>query len=162
MKTILVVLLAVALFSCQSNSDSEARLQSQIDSLQTKLADSYKPGLGEFMSSVQAHHAKLWYAGHNQNWKLADYELTELKELFQDITKYNTDRKEASLVGMIQGPINQVSNAIQSQNVKQFDDNFTLLTKTCNACHLASRYEFNVVKVPEGQMFDNQEFKPAN
>jgi hypothetical protein len=160
MKSLLLVAAAFLLFSCSSNTNNEAELKSQIDDLKTQLANTYKPELGEYMSNIQAHHAKLWYAGQNQNWKLADYEVKELQELFEDIKKYNSDRKEVSLVGMIQGPLTQISNSIENQDSKQFDENFTTLTKTCNACHLAAKYEFNVVKVPEGQMFPNQDFKP--
>jgi len=161
MKSIFIILLAFLFFACNSNSGNEAHLQSQIDSLQTKLSEMYKPELGELMTDIQMHHAKLWYAGHNQNWKLADYEVKELQEIFDDIKKYNADRKEVNLNGMIQGPMTQVSNSISNQNEKQFEDNFATLTKTCNACHMASKYEFNVVKIPEEQMFGNQDFKPA-
>lgn len=160
MKPLLLVLAALLLFSCSSNSNDQAELKSQIDELKTKLDNTYKPELGELMSNVQAHHAKLWYAGHNQNWKLADYEVKELQETFEDIKKYNSDRQEVNLVGMIQGPLNQVTNSIQNQDVKKFEDNFTTLTNTCNACHVAAKYEFNVVKIPEEQMFSNQDFKP--
>lgn len=162
MKALLVVLIAISLFSCSPGSSNEALLKNQIDSLQTKLSESYKPELGELMTNIQAHHAKLWYAGQYQNWKLADYEIKELQEIVENIKKYNSDRNEVKLIGMVQGPLTQVSNSIQNRNSKQFEDNFTTLTKTCNACHLATKYEFNVVKIPEGQMFSNQNFKPSN
>jgi hypothetical protein len=160
MKSLLLVFAAFLLFSCSSNTNNEAELKTQIDDLKTQLANTYKPELGELMTDVQAHHAKLYYAGHYQNWKLADYELKELQEIFDDIKKYNSDRQEVNLVGMIQGPLNQVTNSIKNQDVKQFEDNFSALTNTCNACHVAAKYEFNVVKIPEEQMFSNQDFKP--
>lgn len=162
MKALLVVFIAISLISCSPGSSNEALLQNQIDSLQAKLSESYKPELGELMTNIQAHHAKLWYAGQYQNWKLADYEIKELQEIVEDIKKYNSDRNEVKLIGMIQSPLTQVSNFIQNRNSKQFEDNFTTLTKTCNACHLATKYEFNVVEIPEGQMFGNQDFKPSN
>ena len=34
----------------------------------------YKPGLGEFMTATQLRHAKLWFAGKDNNWDLAAYE----------------------------------------------------------------------------------------
>ena len=51
------------------------------DSLHKMMAE-YAPGLGEIMGGIQTHHAKLWYAGINDNWKLAQYEIDELKERF--------------------------------------------------------------------------------
>src|SRR5947199_9939413 len=48
----------------------------------------YLPGLGEFMGRIQVDHAKLWLAGQARNWELADYELTELKEVFSDVQDF--------------------------------------------------------------------------
>jgi len=48
----------------------------------------FKPGLGEIMTLQQMRHLKLWFAAQSGNWGLADYELDELKEGFEDITKY--------------------------------------------------------------------------
>ena len=48
----------------------------------------FKPGLGEIMTLQQMRHLKLWFAGQAGNWGLADYELDELKEGFEDVTKY--------------------------------------------------------------------------
>ena len=42
----------------------------QIGSLREQV-----PGLGEYMTGLQLHMAKLWYAASASNWKLADYEL---------------------------------------------------------------------------------------
>ena len=36
------------------------------------------------MSSIQTHHAKLWFAGMNANWRLADFEIHEIMESVDD------------------------------------------------------------------------------
>ena len=161
MKKILIILTVIGLFSCNQKSSNEAELQNKIDSLESKLANTYKPGFGEFMSIIQAHHAKLWYAGENQNWDLANFEMDEIKETFDNIKKYETDRNETQLISMINPPLDSVISAINMKNVAQFKNNYTQLTSTCNACHVAAKFGFNVVKVPEAVMFPNQDFKPA-
>src|ERR1700742_1769981 len=40
----------------------------------------FEPGLGEFMTATQLRHAKLWFAGRENNWDLAAYEIDEIKE----------------------------------------------------------------------------------
>jgi hypothetical protein len=40
----------------------------------------YAPGLGEFMTATQLRHAKLWFAGKENNWDLAAYEIDEIAE----------------------------------------------------------------------------------
>ncbi len=89
MRKIFLILLTLGLFACNHQKDNTKILQNRIDSLEIKLANTYKPGLGDFMGSIQTHHAKLWFAGQNKNWKLADFEVHELEEAIEDIQKFN-------------------------------------------------------------------------
>lgn len=41
------------------------------------------PGLGEFMTTMQLHMGKVWFAGKASNWDLARYELDELRETME-------------------------------------------------------------------------------
>ena len=137
-------------------------MQDQIDDLTVQLANSYKPGFGEFMSSIQVHHAKLWFAGKNKNWKLADFELNEMNETVEAIQKYQKERKESQAISIISPAIDSVKLAIQQQNVKLFTQTYASLTNTCNTCHRAVKFEFNVVKIPETPPFSNQDFSVRN
>ncbi|MGN6399759.1 MAG: hypothetical protein ACTHMD_04860 [Flavisolibacter sp.] len=159
MKRLLIIALTIGLFACNRTGNTKA-LQNEIDSLQARLNDAYKPGFGEFMSSIQVHHAKLWFAAQNQNWKLADFEVNEIKESLDDIKKYCTDRIETRSIDMIDQPVENVSNAIQEKNTALFKSNFVILTNTCNACHQVTKHEFNVIKIPATPPFSNQDFKP--
>src|SRR5690348_11640756 len=101
MKRFLFFCSSLILLSCSQQTNSTKELQVRIDSLEKKLSNSYKPGLGEFMSGIQVHHAKLWFAGQNQNWELADFELHEIMEALDDIKNFNTDRPEIKSLTMI-------------------------------------------------------------
>jgi hypothetical protein len=127
--------------------------------LQQKLENTYKPGLGEFMSGIQVHHAKLWFAGQERNWKLAGFEIGEIKETLEDIKQYNTDRPELKSLPMIEPALDSITNAIQQKNPELFRSSFVLLTNTCNNCHRATKHEFNVIKIPDNPPFSNQDFK---
>ena len=146
-------------FSCNQQTERVQILQKQIDSLEIKLKDTYKPGFGEFMSNIQAHHAKLWFAGQNQNWELADFEIHEIMESIENVKKYQQERKESELIGMINPALDSVNKAIEQKNPEQFNKSYSLLTNTCNRCHQAAHFEFNVVKIPDAQTFSNQDFK---
>ena len=159
MKQTFFILLAVGLFSCNQPTGNTKVLQNRIDSLESKLADTYTPGFGEFMSNIQVHHAKLWFAGQNENWKLADFEMHEIKETIDAILKYQTERTESQKVEMLQPALDSMNNAIQKKNITLFKSSYTLLTNTCNNCHHATAFEFNVVKIPETPPFSNQDFK---
>jgi hypothetical protein len=159
MKPTIFLILVLGLYSCNQQRDRMQVLQNRIDSLESKLADTYKPGFGEFMSNIQAHHAKLWFAGLNQNWKLADFEVHEIMESIEDIQIFQKERKESEMIGIINPVLDSVNIAIQQKDPELFKNSFTSLTNTCNACHRIVDFEFNVVKIPEVQTFSNQDFE---
>jgi hypothetical protein len=159
MKQTAIILLTLAFFACNEHRDNTEVLLNRIDSLENKLADTYKPGFGEFMTGIQAHHSKLWFAGQNENWKLADFEVHEIIEAVEDIQQYQTERKESKMIGMITPALDSVTKAIDQKNSSIFKSSFTLLTNTCNNCHRETDFEFNIVKIPVNQPFSNQEFK---
>ncbi|HEY2721555.1 MAG TPA: hypothetical protein VGI82_07510, partial [Chitinophagaceae bacterium] len=109
---------------------------------------------------IQLHHAKLWFAGENQNWALADFEVHEIGETLDDVRNFCSDRPEVNAIGMINPAIDSINNAIQQKNPSQFKTSFVLLTNTCNNCHKATGHAFNVVTIPSALPVFNQDFKP--
>lgn len=159
MKKFVLPALIVLVIACNNTAPDQAKeLQTRIDSLEKKLNDAYKPGFGEFMSGIQAHHTKLWFAGKNENWKLADFEVHEIMEAIEDIQKYETERSESQMIGMINPALDSVNEAIRSENPEKFRSSFTLLTNTCNNCHKTANFGFNKVQIPETEPFPNQDF----
>ncbi len=158
MQQIFLIIITFGLFACNQSTDKIQILQNRVDSLESKLEKTYKPGLGEFMS-IQVHHNKLWFAGINQNWKLADFEVHEIVEAIDDIKKYQNERKETEMIDMIEPPLDSINIAIQQKNPVLFKSSFNLLTTTCNNCHRETKFEFNVVKIPDHPPFSNQDFK---
>jgi hypothetical protein len=163
MKTrLLLILLPAVLLACKQQTDGTVALEDRIDSLETKLADAYLPGFGEFMGYIQVHHAKLWFAGRNENWALAGFELDEIMETMENIRKYETGRKESKLIGMIDPALAKVKDVIEKKDPALFKSSYTLLTNTCNSCHKSTDYGFNVVKIPETPPFSNQDFRKTD
>jgi hypothetical protein len=154
-----LLVIMIGIFGCNQQNDTTKTLQNRIDSLEKKLASTYKPGFGEFMSGIQVHHAKLWFAGKNQNWELADFEMHEIAESIDAIKEYQTEREESKKVDMLKPALDAVNDAIQKKDSTLFNSSYLLLTNTCNNCHKAVNFGFNVVKAPDTPPFSNQAFK---
>ncbi len=152
-------LLCVVLFSACGQRNNDTQLQAQVDSLNTLLAQTYKPGLGEFMMSIQVHHAKIWFAGKNQNWDLANFEVGEIKETLDDVKKYCTDRSEIKSLPILYPALDSVNNAIKAKSIVRFNTAFIFLTNSCNSCHQSTHHQFNVIKIPVTPPYTNQEYK---
>jgi cytochrome c553 len=128
----------------------------------------YVPGLGEFMTATQMRHSKLWFAGQAGNWALASYELDEIKEGFADITRFHPTHPGSPvpireiLPKLMAAPLARLQVAIRSQNLDKFDEAFDSLTASCNACHQAEKFGFNVITRPRSNPYTNQDFSPAS
>ena len=83
LKTLFIPAILFLLAGCNDNSDTallKAKvevLQAQNDSLK-KEVEAIKPGLGDLMLMIQVHHNKLWFAGKENNWPLAQFEHDEM------------------------------------------------------------------------------------
>ncbi|MBS1772695.1 MAG: hypothetical protein JST82_07540 [Bacteroidetes bacterium] len=161
MKKLICLAISIIMISgCNNDNQNTSLLNTRIDSLQHALANSYKPGLGEFMSGIQTHHAKLWFAASNKNWPLANFELDEITEAIDDIKMFEKDRVEIKSIDMILPVLDSIRYAIKNKNGSEFQNSFILLTQTCNNCHKAVNFSFNVVTIPKAEPVTNQDFKP--
>ena len=125
------------------------------------------PGLGELMTFNQMRHAKLWFAGEAGNWKLAQYEVDELGEGFDDVVRYHPTHKDspvpigASVEKIMREPLAEVGRAIAAKDRARFERAFDAVTDGCNRCHQATNFGFNVVQRPSTNPFSNQSFAPS-
>ena len=124
------------------------------------------PGLGEIMAANQMRHVKLWFAGEAGNWPLADYEVDELTEGFDDVVRFHPTHKDSPqplrdlVPALIDPPLAKLRAAIEARDKQRFEAAFDALTAGCNACHQAARFGFNVVVRPTANPYTNQRFEP--
>ena len=116
------------------------------------------PGLGEIMTLQQLRHIKLWFAGSAANWALADYEIGELNEGFEDVDKLLDGGTVDKMVG---APLKDLQKIIDGKNRAAFPAAFDSLSAGCNACHHALDHAFIVIKRPTSLPYSDQAFEPA-
>ncbi len=129
-------------------------------------AGPYSPGIAEIMIMTQIRHDKLWLAGDARNWDLADYEIDEIKEGFEDVVEYFPVYKDIPVGKMIEAiimaPIAEVEKAVKARDRAGFVAAFDKLTAACNSCHQAANRAFIVIQRPStsSSTFPNQSFAP--
>ena len=124
----------------------------------------YAPKLGDIMGAIQLRHFKPWYAGNVRNWRLADYQLGQIKSSFQDVIKFYLNVPEANMITMIQ-PVEEIHTAIEAKDKTKFENAFEKLTSACDSCHKAIGLDFIEIRVPLTSLmmtspFSNQSFSP--
>lgn len=164
-----IVILTVAvvlLFVWVSSSEREAaRLGAEIALLQRSV-DSLKaqaPGLGDYMTTIQLHASKLWFAGQAANMKLVKFELDELGESFEAAERLHVKKNEidVSLVLMSTRtalfPL--IEQSVSKKSTKEFGEAYRQLLVACNGCHKPVGYEFIHIITPTREPVTNQDWK---
>jgi hypothetical protein len=123
---------------------------------------SSSPGLGEFMTTMQLHMAKVWFAGKSSNWDLARYELDELRESMEaaqnlDATKNGVDISTV-LAAVNQTQISQLSEAVDKKNRSNFTHAYDEVLSACNGCHEESGHRFIEITRPTAPPVSNQKW----
>lgn len=126
----------------------------------SQSAISYSPSLGDMMVAVQLRHSKLWYAGRTKNWRLAEYELGQLRSTLDEGAKLHSNMPAANMTATDKSAA-LVGEAIKLKDGAKFDIAFGQMTAACNGCHQAADRDFISIRVPtRGSPFSNQLFAP--
>jgi hypothetical protein len=119
--------------------------------------ESYQPSLGDIMAHQQERHIKLWFAGHAGNWPLANYEIGELSDGFDDVGRMLGGDIVKQHVG---APLDALQKAVNDKNSAAFAAAFDSLSAGCNACHRTLDHAFVVIARPTALPYSNQIFTP--
>ena len=124
----------------------------------------YVMGMGDLMNTlIQPRHAKLGLAGKAENWPLANYALSELRQAFAGIVKA-VPKFHGMPVGdlvdlALTQPLNAVEAAIKQQDAQKFAAAYEQVSQGCNACHMELDHPYVVIKTPDASAFPDQDFK---
>src|SRR5258708_2518755 len=114
----------------------------------------FNPGVGELMNLiVQPRHTKLWFAGHEANWALAEYEIKELRAALANVAKSRPIFRERSVAENVEmfmgGAFRGIDDAIKARDAGKFAEAYATVNAGCNACHTALNQSQVVIRTPE-------------
>ncbi len=141
--------------------DSLRKLHSELDTLEERM-----PGLGEYMSTIQLHMAKLWFAAQAANWELANYELGELQETIEGAEALHAFKNKVDISSVLQS-VRQtqtvlLSQAINERSIHKFMSAYDQTLAACNGCHRPAGYGFVHIVKPLAPPVTNQQWKVAH
>jgi hypothetical protein len=174
--TIISAVLVLVLIWKVFSLDSELRNRSAFDSAAVQeslkrvqaelaLAKELAPGLGEYMSTIQLHAGKLWFAAKASNWELAAYEVHELEETMEAVTKLNAEKNGVKISNVMDAvlktQIAQLEKAIKEKNQSDFQKFYDETLSACNGCHIESGHRFIQIVRPTAPPVTNQRWEMA-
>ena len=138
--------------------------QASLKRVETELATvkDLVPGLGEYMTRIQLHVGKLWFAAKAANWDLAVYELHELEETMEAVKKLNAEKNGVKISGVmdavLQTQIAQLEQSIKRKNPGEFQKAYDETLSACNGCHTESGHKFIHIVRPSAPPVTNQQW----
>lgn len=146
------------------NNRELAALQDSLKRAQAELGSAKEamPGLGEYMTTIQLHAGKLWFAAKALNWELADYELDELKETMKAAKALNAEKNGVKISGVLdsvlQSQVAQLADTIKRKSPAEFQKSYDETLAACNGCHTAAGYKFIHIVRPSAPPVTNQKW----
>jgi len=149
----------------EKNDRELAALHDSLKRAQAELATAKEsaPGLGEYMSTIQLHAGKLWFAAKASNWELAEYELDELKETMEAAKSLNVEKKGVKISGVLdsvlQTQVVELDKSIKSKSHTEFQKSYDETLSACNGCHTEAGYKFIHIIRPTAPPVTNQRWE---
>jgi hypothetical protein len=149
----------------EPNGGGITALQESLKRVQAELAAAKElgPGLGEYMTTIQLHTAKLWFAAKASNWELAAYELHELEETMEAVKKLNVEKNGVKIANVmdavLQTQIAQLEESIKRKNQTEFQKSYDETLSACNGCHTESGHKYIQIIRPTAPPVTNQKWE---
>src|SRR5437870_8298444 len=147
------------------NSREMVALQDSLKRTQADLvtAKELAPGLGEYMTTIQLHAGKLWFAAKASNWDLAQYELDELKETMEAAKALNAEKNgikiSSVLDSVLQTQVAELDKSMKSKSQTEFQKSYDETQSACNGCHAEAGYKFIHIVRPSSPPVTNQRWE---
>ena len=144
---------------------NDSAVQESLKRLQAELATAKElaPGLGEYMTTIQLHVGKLWFAAKAANWELAAYELDELKETMEAAKALNAEKNgvkiSSVLDSVLQTQVAQLAESVKRKSPGDFQKSYDETLGACNGCHTEAGYRFIHIARPTVPPVTNQKWE---
>jgi len=155
-KWIIVALLTLFVVGCnqkpatkEEKKDGDWLSEGSVDERFAKVSRQLR-GFDTAMVEVGYRYVELFWAGREQNWDYANY----LTEKMGVAIRNGIERrpKRGSSAQMIFPSLEKLKRATSEKNIQKFNQSYSRLTITCNACHHAEKVNFIHVAPPKHRL----------
>jgi len=148
MKLITCTLTILILLSCKNNQqEAKGEWISGTNEEQLKTIEKHFRGFDIAMIEVDYRYQELYWAGKDNNWDYASYQLDKIKLTIENALQRRPKRAN-SAENFLQNVLPEMKKSLGSKDTAIFNKTFEILTLSCNSCHIAEKVPFFTVKPP--------------
>ena len=143
------IMAVIAISSCNQAPTETVEGEWITGTEQERLAtiEEHLGGFGRTMMEVGYRYTELYWAGQDENWLYADYQLDEMEEALEHGFERRPARVE-SAVTFMENALPRMIEAAQAKNSDRFHEAFQNFTVQCNMCHALEEVAFIAIKEP--------------
>lgn len=149
MKWTILVISIFVMIAC--NHQQEKQVQGQwiqgTETQKIEIIEKQFRGFDMAMVETGYRYTELYWAGEDQNWEYAAYQLNKIKKTISNGLERRPKRAK-SAQHFLNEIIPQMREAIVKKDTAVFDDNFKMLTNACTNCHKMEKVPTFLVKKP--------------
>ena len=112
------------------------------------LISKHLRGFDVTMVEVGYRFTELYWAGQDENWEFAAYQLDKIRHVI-DLGTERRPKRAASAGPFLTNTIPMMKEAIAKKDQRVFQERFKLLTVSCNSCHSMEKMPFVQVSPPD-------------
>lgn len=91
-------------------------------------------------------YQELYWAGQDENWEYADYQLEKIKIAIENGLERRPKRAK-SAEHFLTSVLPEMKKSLQSRDTVIFNENFQTTTINCNSCHAMEKVPFFSVQI---------------
>ena len=145
----MLLLTATIIQSCtQTNNDTvQGKWLKGTEQERIEIIEKQFRGFDKAMMETGYRYQELYWAGKDENWEYADYQLEKIRITIENGLQRRPKRAK-SAEHFLTNVLPEMQKAIEGKDTTVFNKNFQMLTGNCNSCHAMERVPFFTVKIP--------------
>lgn len=112
-----------------------------------KIIENQFRGFDMAMVETGYRYQELYWAGQDENWEYADYQLEKIQKAVENGLERRPKRAQ-SAQHFLTVTLPQMKEALKKRDPVIFNENFQILTSSCVSCHTMEKVPFFAVKTP--------------
>ena len=150
MKQTYILILILVLFACNQKADKETAQGEWIkgtEKEQIKTIEKQFRGFDNVMVETGYRYQELYWAGQDENWEYADYQLDKIRLAIENGLERRPKRAK-SAEHFLNYVLPEMKKSLEKKDIEIFNKNFKNLTINCNSCHAMEKVTFFSVQIP--------------
>ena len=150
MKITIYVFILLLFLGCNQKTES-SNLQGEwikgTEQEKIKTIEKHFRGFDNAMVETGYRYQELFWAGQDQNWEYADYQLEKIKIAIENGLERRPKRAK-SAEHFLAYVLPEMKKSLESKDTAIFNKNFQKMTINCNSCHAKEKVPFFNVQIP--------------